>query len=168
MEGRSLSRETSRGTRRPIRGQDWQNSGRKRLPRWRQRPLPAETRCIVVPAGPSGGGAGPRPRGGGRGPGGGRGGILGAPRDPRDPPRQRGMGDSDRDCRSPDSSSAASPPPPAPPPPAMGSPLGPSPPALGSPGLAPPPALGPPFLGTPQNLGYGTGSSTQIFPPTIP
>ncbi|XP_068034513.1 retinoic acid receptor RXR-beta-like [Anomalospiza imberbis] len=70
------------------------------------------------------------------------------------------MGDSDRDCRSPDSSSAASPPPPAPPP-AMGSPpLGP---ALGS-----PPPLGSPFpvisssLGSPQNLAYGAGGSPQI------
>ncbi|XP_062368285.1 retinoic acid receptor RXR-beta [Cinclus cinclus] len=80
------------------------------------------------------------------------------------------MGDSDRDCRSPDSSSAASPPPPAPPPP-MGSPLGPSP-SLG-PLPHPPPNLGSPFpvisssLGSPpppQNLGGGFGpvSSPQI------
>ncbi|KAM6993442.1 retinoic acid receptor RXR-beta-like [Passerculus sandwichensis] len=81
------------------------------------------------------------------------------------------MGDSDRDCRSPDSSSAASPPPPAPPP--MGSPpLGPSP-ALGG-ALGSPPALGgalgSPFpvisssMGSPQNLGYGTGSGAQLAP----
>ncbi|XP_071276994.1 LOW QUALITY PROTEIN: retinoic acid receptor RXR-alpha-B-like [Agelaius tricolor] len=75
------------------------------------------------------------------------------------------MGDSDRDCRSPDSSSAASPPPPAPPP--MGSPpLGPAP-ALGG-GLG----LGSPFpvigssMGSPQSLGYGSGSgSAAQLPP---
>ncbi|XP_066426291.1 retinoic acid receptor RXR-beta-like, partial [Molothrus aeneus] len=77
------------------------------------------------------------------------------------------MGDSDRDCRSPDSSSAASPPPPAPPP--MGSPpLGPSPALGGALGLGSPFPVISSSMGSPQGLGYGSGSGSGAqLPPAV-
>ncbi|XP_065510874.1 retinoic acid receptor RXR-beta [Caloenas nicobarica] len=73
------------------------------------------------------------------------------------------MGDSDRDCRSPDSSSlSASPPPPEPPPPL------PPPPLLGAPmgsPLPPPPGLGSPFPVISSSMGSPGGGGLPATPP---